>query len=127
MSAKRDVGRVICVTTTTALGGTLHGSKSIAVQCDPARRGMLSVKFSWNSRIGLMSQVAASLLAGGTHETAQDGLRHDHSALAAGRRVRRCIRQRNAYRDRSARTQLDQFVRCGSPPECVGDAYAGGR
>ena len=74
-----------------------------------------------------MAQVAASPVAERGHETSQDGLWNDHSALAACRRVRRCIRQRNAHRNRSARTHLDQCVRYGFTPECVGDAYAGGR
>jgi hypothetical protein len=69
ISAKRDVGRVICLTVTTALGETLHGSKSMTVQCDTARRGMLRVRFTENSHIPLMSQVAASPIAERAHET----------------------------------------------------------
>jgi hypothetical protein len=72
LSAKRGVGRVICLTVTTALGETLHGSKSMTVQCDTARFGMLRVKFTGNSHITLMSQVAASPIAERAHETSQN-------------------------------------------------------
>jgi hypothetical protein len=44
ISAKRDLGRVICLTVTTTLGETRHGAKSMAVQCDTTRCGMLRVK-----------------------------------------------------------------------------------
>src|ERR1700716_1218650 len=125
ISAKRDLGRVICLTVTTTLGETRHGTKSMAVQCDTTRYGMLRVKSVCKSRIGWMPQFAASRVARRAHEKTQNRLRNGHSALAACRSVRSCLRHRIAYLDRSAGTKLDQFVRCGSTPECVGDAYAG--
>src|SRR3981189_3868478 len=94
ISAKRDVGRVICLTVTTALGETLHGSKSMTVQCDTARFGMPRVKFTGNSHITLMSQVAASPIAERAHETSPNGLRNDPSPLASFGRLPRSVRQR---------------------------------
>src|ERR1700687_3318491 len=111
--ATRFWGASFLVKTAMAFGGIRHARKSMAVPSDTARCGMLPMKFTRNSR---------------AHETSQNGLRNDHSALAACRRVQHCFPQRIAYRNRSARTHLDQSVRCRSTArERLDSAYAGGR
>lgn len=74
-----------------------------------------------------MLPAAGFLMAERAGERPKDRLRNDHSALAACRRVRHCLCQRIADRDRSARTQLDQSARCrASGRQRMDGAYAGG-
>src|ERR1700746_3991523 len=90
----------------------LHGPKRKAVRSGATRRRAVGAKLTQGSGLTLMAPAAGSLTTDPTREATKNGLRHDYPALAAGRRVRRCLRQRIADRDRGARTQVDQSVRC---------------
>ena len=107
--------------------GTLRGSQQQAVRSRAARLCSAKMKFESGSGIAPRS-LAGSMIEERAREDSKNRLRNDYLSLAARRRARHRLCDGIAYRDRSARTQLDQSVRCRSAArKRLGGAYAGSR